>query len=289
MQGRNFRVKSLESEIIKWYKSGHTCKGTAKKINCCVQTICRVLKRNNINQRIDKFVSNKKYLLNEKVFDKISNQEIAYLLGFIYADGNICKNNLSISLVRGDKKILEKFNTLFETNKPLIPIPAKGKDKPQFKLLLSNKYMAEKLKSLGVIERKSLVVTFPLYLKPKLYQHFIRGYFDGDGSIGIKKNLKDYRLSFCGTSEFLYGIQKILNMNLGVHFRKLYRKKSLEVNSYSLDYNGRIQVEIIMDWLYKKATIFLIRKKEKYDQAKTVVNKNVIKKHHRTTLLKNGN
>ena len=45
------------------------------------------------------------------------------------------------------------------------------------------------LNKLGVVERKSLILTFPTEQQvPKhLMPHFIRGYFDGDGSVYKQK------------------------------------------------------------------------------------------------------
>lgn len=59
------------------------------------------------------------------------------------------------------------------------------------------------LKRLGCTEQKSLNLTFPTkeQVPPHLLHHFIRGYFDGDGSISLYNN--DYHVSIVGTESFI--------------------------------------------------------------------------------------
>ena len=61
------------------------------------------------------------YTINEDYFDIIDTEEKAYLLGFLYADGNhfTKKNRITIGLQEKDKHILEKFNELIGSNRPL--------------------------------------------------------------------------------------------------------------------------------------------------------------------------
>ena len=59
------------------------------------------------------------------------------------------------------------------------------------------------LKKLGCVEKKSSILTFPTsqQVPNNLIYHFIRGYFDGDGSICITD--KNYHISFVGTENFI--------------------------------------------------------------------------------------
>lgn len=50
------------------------------------------------------------YLLNEKYFDIIDSEKKAYILGFIYADGSVCRTTLNISLSEKDIEILHDAN-----------------------------------------------------------------------------------------------------------------------------------------------------------------------------------
>ena len=63
--------------------------------------------------------------------------------------------------------------------------------------------MANDLINLGCIPNKSLIL-LPPKLKDEFISHFIRGYFDGDGSIGKYKNR--YKITFLGTNDLLLWI-----------------------------------------------------------------------------------
>ena len=66
--------------------------------------------------------------------------------------------------------------------------------------------------------RKSLILTFPdekIFSNKNLIYDFIRGYCDGDGSLGLykrKNGATKTELSFVGTPEFLNGIQNFLEI-----------------------------------------------------------------------------
>lgn len=92
---------------------------------------------------------------------------------------------------------------------------------------LTSDKMFNDLCSHGCVPNKSLVLTFPKDIPENLIHHFIRGYFDGDGSVFILnhkwiKNPKTnpvvcYRetlgVGFNGTKEFLSGLNT--NFNIG--------------------------------------------------------------------------
>ena len=76
--------------------------------------------------------------------------------------------------------------------------------------MVSNKLVSD-IEKLGVIENKTLVLTFP-ELPTELVHHFIRGYFDGDGSVFLCNDPRpEYDniylgINICGTKEFLEGL-----------------------------------------------------------------------------------
>lgn len=62
------------------------------------------------------------------------------------------------------------------------------------------------LKKLGCVESKSLILDFPTneQVPSDFIYHFIRGYFDGDGSITYnKQSEKNFSICFTGTEKFI--------------------------------------------------------------------------------------
>ena len=116
--------------------------------------------------------------------------------------------------------------------------------------------MFNDLNDLGCTPIKSKTIRIP-DLKKELIHHFIRGYFDGDGTVGIYKNLKSHnweilKSGFCSGSElFLQDILNILPVkNKKISYRGVYIVQ-LSLNDSILLYN----------YMYNNDTICLIRKK----------------------------
>src|SRR5574343_1528145 len=176
-------------KIIKLYQSGKSSIEISNITGLHRTSITRILKRNGIARRsLSK--SHQKYEINEYFFDIIDSEEKAYVLGFIYADGNLTRNQLEICIQEGDKDILEKISKLiYPKGKPLGYRPSRDTKfndityscKPQYRLTIINEKIKNSITKLGVTPNKSLNITFPKNIEKKFHRHFIRGYFDGDG------------------------------------------------------------------------------------------------------------
>jgi intein/homing endonuclease len=176
------------------------------------------LKRNNIPRRTTQHYT-VKYITNEKFFDIINDEEKAYFLGLMYADGNNYVRiphsyEVSIKLQEQDKYILEKFRDLLspQTNLKLI-IDKKIKTKYcLFKI--NSKILSHQLSELGCVPAKSLILEFPKFISNNLIHHFIRGYSDGDGSIYSKSPTKtdyiNYGWQITSTNKFTSFLKMII-------------------------------------------------------------------------------
>ena len=67
----------------------------------------------------------KLYNFDESFFEDIDNEEKAYILGFISADGSISKNELSIRLQIKDIDILYKIKNIMKSEHPVYEYDAK--------------------------------------------------------------------------------------------------------------------------------------------------------------------
>lgn len=207
---------------------------------------------------------------NSNYFKNIDTPDKAYWLGFLYADGYIDKkNSIRINLSSIDEAHLIKFQKAIEAyNHKIIHSEKRMGDKIYLQscFAIRDKQMVEDLAKLGCVNNKSLILEFPYNKIPEnLYSHFIRGYFDGDGSINYTKKIykgkqHHWRIEFIGTEKMLVAIKNILGKE----------KLSLENkgNYFVLQISGAKQLEIILNYIYKDATddILLSRKKEKYNQ-----------------------
>ena len=212
------------------------------------------------------------YFLDESYFDVIDNQDKAYFLGFLYADGynNTKRGSVILSLKEIDLHILEDLNKLLQPTKPLQYIDYKGKQKStnQYRLVVSSRKISNALVNLGCGNKKTFILKFPNneQVPFKLIHHFVRGYFDGDGSVN---NGKREHISVVGTREFLTDLQLLLIQQLNFTATKfITRFPERNNNITSLVYCGVNRCNDFSNWLYKDANLYLNRKKAVFDNYK---------------------
>ena len=198
-------------------------------------------------------------------FEKIDTKDKAYVLGLLFADGCITNlNTIRISLV--DKQLIEDIHkkfSFFNLGKFDYSIYNKN-SKIQYSLTKKSGYLLRHLTKLGLLKRKSTENSYRLHipvLHKDLYSHFIRGYFDGNGSISIPKarpNLR--RVEICSSSKTL--IEDLILLLKGNNISiPIYRKKD-NTNSilYLIEW---VKVEDIIKFgkfIYQDADLKLDRK-----------------------------
>ena len=202
----------------------------------------------------------KKYNINIDYFRYINNQEKAYWLGFILADGCIQdrgKKGLSFALYlkESDVEHIQNFKLAIESNNPIKFI----KQNKSVGISIYNKNFCNNLIKQGCVPRKTYNIEFPA-LEESLIRHFIRGYFDGDGCVWKKR--KFVCCGIRGMPEFLKSINQLLIDNkINGH---IYKYDSLTVGS--LDILSKESVLNFYKYIYQDSTIFLSRKYNKFEE-----------------------
>ena len=245
--------------MYQMYNDGMSMYNIADKFNTCRHTVGRTLKRYGF--KVDRL----KYHCNDNYFDLVDTEEKAYILGLLWADGcNDTKlGKIQLQLQESDIQILEIINKLIDNDRPLYFTALNDKNpnwQNTYTLVLKSYHMSEVLERYGMVPRKSLVLQFPDFLDSSLYKPFIRGYFDGDGSISYNVTTKTLDFSIVGTNMFLCYVQKICN-NLGI---KTYLRKDKKI--YTLGITNKPDRIKFLNWIYDNASIKLERKYLKYQQ-----------------------
>lgn len=203
------------------------------------------------------------YHCNYNYFETIDTEDKAYWLGFIYADGNVNKarSTLRINLQARDNLHLSKLNKCIDGNFNIRIYDEKHGDKMYLmcQILVYSTKIVRDLMDKGVVPHKSNIITFP-GLQNDLIRHFIRGYFDGDGSVCERKHKKgpsDLVCSFtCGSLEFLESLRVILFSN----DIKSYLVKDKRGEKYSLSLAGLQNPDTFLHYIYDDSTVYLDRK-----------------------------
>lgn len=194
-----------------------------------------------------------KYNLNTDFFDKWS-MEAAYVFGLFCSDGNVAVGGTycGFHIHKNDIEILKLIKKVMRSNHPI-----EIRDEYAY-LRIYNKKIAQSLIKLGCIPRKSLTLKFP-HVPDKYLKHFVRGYFDGDGSIHFNKP-NTIKIKLLGTEKFLTSLQHklFLKLNLQKHKIKKYR------NIFFFEYYGD-DARKFCSWIYKEGRgLFLKRKHDRF-------------------------
>lgn len=201
----------------------------------------------------------KKYGYNENYFEKIDTEDKAYWLGFIAADGSIGETcGLEISLSHKDIKHLYKFADNIGAEKDIVKT-RKIKQYEVCRLFINNKKIISDLSKYGIIQNKGFNLDFPNFLSDNMIKHYLRGYFDGDGSISTNGKNRNgspkYALNLIATKSFL---DKWMNHfhNMGITSVKLQSRGPV----MSWNKVGINQIRTILSYLYTDCEIYLDRK-----------------------------
>jgi galactitol-specific phosphotransferase system IIB component len=191
----------------------------------------------------------------------IDTQEKAYLLGLFYSDGYVTSsgNACAITLHEQDIDLLEDLVLLF----PFFRL--KKSHARAYKMICVSKTLKEHLINNGVFPKKSSVnkdLLTCLNVKPELTHHFIRGFFDGDGSVWSQK-LFNIKIEIGGTSfGLITEIIKILYDNrITVNFTCCYAGSGLRTMDYYKLFTSSYKIsKQFADYIYKDSTIHMSRK-----------------------------
>ncbi len=206
--------------------------------------------------------------VNKNFFKKWS-PEMAYVLGFFYADGNMVKTTrggLYFSFYSSDKKLLVEIQELMNSKHKL----SQRKSENVYRFQVGSKEMFNDLISLGCIQNKLYRMRVP-QIPLRLEGHFIRGYFDGDGNVWsgtINKPRKTptriLLVAFTsGSKEFLIDLKNTLIKN-GCGSGSFFKVKNK--NCYRASFSNTDSLKIYKIMYNGSHKPFLERKKAVFDR-----------------------
>jgi hypothetical protein len=239
----------------------------AKKYNISYEFLLEDL--NNI--RHYKTVKSK-YSCDHHFFSR-DNEQSFYWAGFIAADGCVHKRShdskqLIISLSEKDIAHLQLFKSHINFDGPISSSITrhslnnpKWHDSNKNTISISSMQIFDDMKRFDIVPAKTHIYTFPQWLADhKLVNHFMRGYVDGDGSFYADSKRGRVCFELRGTYEFLHTYRDVLEAGAGI-------KSKVHVttpdSTSKIKYSGKKLMPQIVDFLYRDATIYLERKRQK--------------------------
>lgn len=266
--------KELKEKIIEIYNMKPiTLQEMSDRFSLCYVTISKILKEYKIPMYTKQQLFS--YGLDEDYFENIDSEEKAYLLGFFMADGCIYNgphseiSKVIFGLKLEDKLIVDIFHNAINAQTNL---RYDNRGTGFVSCVVSSDKMANDLINIGVNTYKK-DRTFPK-LQKHLYHHYIRGFFDGDGSFGYRlshperKNCNSYsgRIDIIIHLKMKDPLINILSNDIGI--------SNICINKANVKCDGMCCIDIFRKndilkfykYIYDEHNLCLDRKRNKFEE-----------------------
>lgn len=266
------RILTVEEKatVCNIYTNGGTVADCCKAVHCNQDRIRDCLKEFNLyksHKDIMKELPQNQviYPINEDFFFTQS-ANLAYLLGFLAADGYVHTNSneIYLGLAVQDKEILEKLQALLG-GRPLKEY-ATNKGMNMVKWGFTSQRVKNELATYGIVPQKTFILIPPDKILKQYRIDFIRGYFDGDGSINLIQGQNLRWQIGAANKEILEWIEDELE-DLGIPKVTIYTRQprtDTEHLFYYFQYSTNATKKIY-NLLYHDDSLYLARKKQAFD------------------------
>lgn len=227
--------------------------------------------------------------VNEKFFSTWSSQ-MAYVLGYFVADGCIAvakgrKNPFTFNITSADKKHLERIKkAIRSTHKicnKLVDENSKG-----FQIQIRNQALVRDLMGLGSTPRKTYNLQ-PINVPNKYFPDFVRGFFDGDGTVYVYtvNNTPQIKAGFVSSrSAFLRDFNHRLCGGLGIPVKRVRRiidkNEGKRMPRYEIVFYVE-DSERLAEFMYKSnPVLYLPRKRSIFASWRFIKRRTYIKLHY---------
>lgn len=267
--GRVLEQKVIDELVRKYTLEKQSLYRLVQDYKISQSKIEKVLKENGVVLRtyVEAKQEGRKYKINDDYFKKQSHN-MAYILGLLAADGYISEkeNLISIGLITEDIELLEQINKELQNERPIktYEFNDNGRERSMSKFQTWSAAIKKDLAHYSIVPQKTFKLKPPLLLQSKYYIDFIRGYFDGDGSIWINHR-GEVGLDIIGASrDMIYWIREVLVNQYGVPNNGVYtRATDNGTVIYKVSFYGD-KVRQVYDILYTPNSLFMKRKKDKF-------------------------
>lgn len=251
------------AQIKPLYESGVSYGKIAVMFNVNPEAIRWRMKDMGIERRgFDTRQEHRAFPINRHFFEIIDSEVKAYWLGFFAADGYIAENDtmVGMQIQERDRAHLMAFRAAIESEH--VVLEGRTSTNPFVRLQFRCREMIADLERFWITPRKSFTVRWPC-LEHHLLRHYLRGYFDGDGTASAVHypGRRGFHMRFMviGTEVFLQECQAYLMQECDLKETKFYHPKKCPDMPY-MSYVGAPQCMRIAHLMYDDATVYLPRK-----------------------------
>lgn len=192
------------------------------------------------------------------------SQELSYTVGLFLADGYMSNYDVRkryyVGFSISDRDIIDKIVYLFKYDGKIYEIHDKRKEsyKTIYRVVFSGEYVWKFFTKLGFDNNKSHNAKIPTDIPPKFYNHFLRGIYDGDGSITVRegKHTKYGTVDIAGNINIVRFISDLLPYFNNIRFDDV-------CNIYHIVFAGENAIKFLK-FIYEDSTVYIDRKHSLY-------------------------
>ena len=259
MKKRIFTEEEIKKVIYNYTVLGMGQKRAGKEFHMNDRMVKRLLLENGVHIKTLKESNISKYAMDDMYFSHQGHNQ-AYIIGFLGADGNLSAkdNRIDLELFPADHEILEDIRKELKLERPIkIYQCANGYEK--HKLYFYSAQVKKDLMEYGLVPNKtySSDYQFPYKLEHDYIIDYIRGLFDGDGSVKMTGSSITFQIDSSNKS-ILWEIQQWLNNYYHIPTQITSQKKPNLV-LYRLYCYGEYAKQIF-NILYTPNSLYLKRK-----------------------------
>lgn len=266
--------KELQEQIVQAYRKGWGLDKIVKELNLpfSFDKVCSILRDNNVHIRNVKEASQVKEMPDLRKFKinddyNLASHNGAWLLGLIAADGYLpighgSQNRIVITLAQKDEEVLKMIASELEYTGEIKRYDSM-EGHPCSSLNFTSSKLRKQIESYGIGNNKTFKLKeIPRNLPDEFKLDFIRGFFDGDGSVFEPKGKKINMSLVCASKQFIMSITTWLNQELGLKIPSV--SETVRVHTiYNIRYYTKDSFTL-GNALYNNDFLALPRKKQHY-------------------------
>lgn len=259
-------------KCVSMYTTGESIASIRKYFKAQFKTITNVLSSRGIKIR------KRKTDLTIDYFKSIDSPEKAYWLGYIAADGCVHRHGWKVSIGSKDADILPKFQKAIGASSPVRYRETfdrrTQKTYGAYSIQICSKQFADFIRAQGIDENKSKNFQFPTHLPRDLWVHFIRGMFDGDGGLMVRKY--STKINIVSTLSGAVFLRDFVKKELGFSVQKLRSVEEQGIHYFEMTKDS----VKFLEWIYgcSEEYMRLDRKYEKFLKSKRLLDRRLAPK-----------
>jgi hypothetical protein len=192
--------------------------------------------------------------------------DMAYVLGLLFADGCITTRKGQYAELTLELKDIDYLRFVAATIDPLLPVKmyTRADGRQTGKISIGIRSIIDDCVELGLTPRKTATLQWPATLPETLAADFVRGYFDGDGTIYCKPTRSGKYTTIlrvmafaCGSPDFAVALNSVIFNHTGFQGGM----DTYGQNCTSVSYRRKAAIRVIGEWLYYAENVLYLERK----------------------------